>query len=764
MIQDNRSLSTLEAARNYRRRGYWAVPIPPGQKLTVEDGWPGLRLEGEELDRRFDLPCNIGIILGEPSGWLVDVDLDCPEAIEMADRFLPPTGMISGREASPNSHRWFIAVGAVTKQHRDRVTKKMVIELRSTGAQTVVGPSVHPDGDRYEMLEGEPTPVSAEMLRACVDALYEAVQKLRHGESRAREGWKDSARPSTRSNVDSDDVLRRATAYLDAIPGAVSGHGGHPQTYTAATTMVHGFGLDPEVAFQLLRTRYNPRCDPPWTEKELWHKINDAATKPHERPHRWLADRPISSPASSNVDGANDSPEPLTDLGNAERFARMFGDQVRFCHATGKWLAWDKCRWRDDDEGTPLRLAGVLARQIAENAVELDDELRIKTRAWAKTCESRARHEAVILIAKSQQGCTVRVEDLDDDQWTLNVLNGTIDLRTGEIHPHDRDDLITKLAPVTFDPNATCPMFDNFLACSLGGDVELIEFVVRFFGHCLTGNISEQVFPIIHGAGANGKSVLLDTIAGIMGDYACEAPPLLLLESRHSEHPTEIADLRGRRLVVASETEDGAALKLQMVKRLTGDATLKGRYMRQDYFSFARTHKTLLVTNNRPQIREQSEAVWRRLRMVPFNVVIPAEDRDPKLIEKLKLEWPGILAKLVRGCVAWQRDGLGDSTAVQLATSDYKSEEDITGRFIEDCMETDEQSDESPLFTPWAAVNSAYEAWAKDEGERSSGGRWLGKELDKRGFRTTTRRDGGKPTKGRVGLRLRGSWRGTDAL
>ncbi len=296
----------LDAARWYLARGYAPIPVPAGTKVPVLKGWTDLRLSDAELPQHFNGTGNIGVLLGEPSGWLVDVDLDCEEAVALAPAFLPPTGATSGRPGKPSSHWWYICEGAKTRKHQDPASKKMIVELRSTGAQTVVGPSMHPSGELYDPLEGEPAVVDAETLGAAVAALAEAVTRLRHGDAPPQE------RPASRRAVPRpapapDTVLRRAEAYLDRIPPAISGSGGHSQTYAAATAMVHGFGLDAETAFGLLWDRYNPRCQPPWSEKELRHKVGDAASKPHDRPHGWLRD---AGPAeASDVDLSGFDPE-----------------------------------------------------------------------------------------------------------------------------------------------------------------------------------------------------------------------------------------------------------------------------------------------------------------------------------------------------------------------------------------------------------------------------------------------------------------------
>jgi len=273
--------SVREQVANFRQRGWWCVPLRAGGKSPARRDWTKLRLEPEV----FPDPGNIGIILGEPSGWLVDVDLDCDEAIELADQYLPPTPAITGRPSAPKSHRWYIAAGATTEKHTDPQDGTMMVELRSTGTQTVVGPSIHPDGEAYDTLDAEPASVPAPMLSACVKALADAVIIKRGGSVTNKTPTLPPVSPT-----DASDVETRAIAYLSAMPPAVSGSGGHSQTYAAATALVHGFGIARDRALAILTTEYNARCSPPWSEKELQHKINQAATKSHDRPFGWLRD------------------------------------------------------------------------------------------------------------------------------------------------------------------------------------------------------------------------------------------------------------------------------------------------------------------------------------------------------------------------------------------------------------------------------------------------------------------------------------------
>lgn len=291
-MSDPATIDVRSQVAAFLDRGWHCVPLRPRSKSPSRRDWTNLRLKPEV----FPENCNIGIILGEPSGWLVDVDLDCPEAIELADQYLPPTPAITGRPSAPRSHRWYIATNATTEKHTDPSNGSMIVELRSTGTQTVVGPSIHPDGEQYDVLDTQPATVPAPMLAACVKALADAVI-VKRGLPVSKPRPMASSRPAV--NV---DVEERAIAYLNAMPPAIAGSAGHSQTFAAATALVHGFGIEPDRAFAILQTEYNTRCVPPWSDRELQHKVNQAATKQHDRPFGWLRDDGPIEPVGDPVD------------------------------------------------------------------------------------------------------------------------------------------------------------------------------------------------------------------------------------------------------------------------------------------------------------------------------------------------------------------------------------------------------------------------------------------------------------------------------
>ena len=279
---------------------------------------------------------------------------------------------------------------------------------------------------------------------------------------------------------------------------------------------------------------------------------------------------------------------PQTDTGLAERFADRHGENVRYCHPWKKWLVWDGRRWAPDDDGRLQQLTKATARSILEEATAETDKDRFgDLLKFAATAESAHRRKAMLLLAQSEPPIPVLPDSLDTDAWLLNVDNGTIDLRTGKLRPHDQGDLITKLCPTPYRPDAEAPRWEQFLAEVLAGSNRLVEFIQRLAGYCLTGSVRDHVLPIFHGPGSNGKSTLLNALKGTMGnDYTAEAPHDLLMRTHGEQHPTQLATLFGKRLVVAMETEANRKMAESLVKQLTGGDTVACRRMKEDWWEF----------------------------------------------------------------------------------------------------------------------------------------------------------------------------------
>lgn len=424
---------------------------------------------------------------------------------------------------------------------------------------------------------------------------------------------------------------------------------------------------------------------------------------------------------------------PLTDLGNAERLERKHGQDIRYAQGRG-WFAWDGRRWRPGAEPEVQRRAVNTVRSIYIEASEANDfNNRKDLSEWATKSEANGAINAMIARARFLLPISTRIEAFDDGAeaaedapWVLNCQNGTIDLRSGALRPHRREDLITRLAPVIYDPNATCPTWDRFLSEAQPDEV-IRAFLYRLAGYCLTGVTREHVLPIHFGKGRNGKSTYNETISTIMGDYARAVPQELMLEKRGNSHPVDRATLLGCRYASSSETDEDRALSAALIKHLTGGDTISARFMRENYIEFKPTHKLVLLTNHRPLIRDATDSIWSRVMLIPWGVSFKGRE-DTSLLEKLCREHSGILAALVRGCLEWQRIGLAAPEVVTAATAEYRREEDRIGEFILEIC------DEGPNLSEGATrLFHGYRAWIQACGGSPISQTAFGRRLAERG-------------------------------
>jgi putative DNA primase/helicase len=428
----------------------------------------------------------------------------------------------------------------------------------------------------------------------------------------------------------------------------------------------------------------------------------------------------------------------VSDEALALEFAEIYGGHLRYVAAWNKWLRWDGKHWQFDETLAVFDLVRKICRRAASQC----------TGREAKALASAKTVVAVAGLVRSDRRLAATVDQWDIDPWLLNTPNGVVDLRTGKSRQHRPDDYMTKLTGVAPNPACPIPIWLSFLERIMAGDKELIAFLQRMAGYALTGLTQEHALFFLYGTGSNGKSTYLNAITGCAGDYHRTAAIETFVACKGEHHPTDLAGLRGARFVTSLETEEGRPWAESKIKALTGGDKIAARFMRQDFFEFTPTFKLVIAGNHKPALRSVDEAIRRRFNLVPFTITILAAERDLTLPERLKAEWPGILAWMIDGCLDWQDRGLAAPEAVQAATATYLESEDMFGTWLDECCERDVNAWEGsrPLFASWSA-------WAERSGEQRGDTRQFRERLEGRGVHY--KRQGGTGGRGYRGLRLR---------
>ena len=688
------------------RHGYglgWSF-TPLNGKVPITKGWQDAPRETLEEALAWAAKGNVGLRTGSTSGVVV-IDLDeykdeyDPQAAEALA--LPTT--VTARTGGGGRQLYYAHRGQI---HVGNSAGKLApaVDVKGDGGQVVFPGSVHPEtGKQYEWVSGlEPWAVDLAELPAHI------VERLTTPNTPPQ-----TAPVAPRANIPANGD-KYATTALEREVAAVCGaqNGTRNETLNKASFSLGSLvGAGRLAREQVEQALLDAAQAAGLSQGEAEATIRSGVDAGVEHP-RQVEDRPARA-SRRHIPTIQPGRFRLDLYGNADRFMHLFGNDVLWCEERGQWFVWDGRVWNPDATRRAPGLAEVTMRAMLKEAADAEND---KTLDWAVRCNKSAHARREMLDVVKHRSA-VRADHFDRNPWLLGVENGVVDLKAGRLVPHGRKLMITALCPTVYDANARCPRWDQFLVEIMDGNEGMIEALRRMAGYFLTGDISVQILPIFYGPGGNGKNVFLDTVTGLMGPYASEAPDGLITAKRNDEHPTEIADLCGKRLVVASETEEGRKMRIGLVKKITGNKYLKGRFMRQDYFEFERTHKTVLITNNKPMITETSNAIWRRLRLIPFTVTIPEDKQDKRLTEKLVAEWPGILAWAVRGCLDWQQRqcDLALPEAVHEATAEYRNDSDHVGDFIsERCVVW---PDSQGMKTPKERIYSAYTEWCRSVGE-----------------------------------------------
>lgn len=566
-------------------------------------------------------------------------------------------------------------------------------------------------------------------------------------------GRKQSQTPAgDPSTIADQDLLSMASnakngdKFLRLWTGDTSGYDGDESDADMALCCMLAFWTDrdPQRIDRLFRQSGLFRAK--WDREDYAQRTIEAAlqhTTEGYRPGGGHSASPQRPAASADDTERMDAGEHLTDLGNAKRLVKRFGHILRFSFIENRWYHWNGVRWSHDDNGEIARLAKKTVLAIYGEAMSEDigKERREQIAKHAHRSESASRIAAMIELAKSEPGIVITPEEFDADPNIRNVQNGILDLKTGRLLPHDSTHLCSKLTPVTFDPKAKAPLWKAFLERSMAGDEELIGYLQRVAGYCLTGDTSEECFWLFHGNGRNGKGVYTETMLRIQGDYGRQSESRTFMARDRNDNGAreDIADLVGVRLTTASEIDSGRRLDISLIKTVTGRDTVRCRRMHENGFTYRPQFKLIMSANHKPQIPDTSRALWDRVRLVPFEVYIPEEERDKKLKDKLLAELPGILLWALRGCLEWQKNGLQTPKAVLAATDSYQADEDILNEFLTArCVLS------SVGKVSASALFESYLQWCEEAGEKPLGKATFRNRLLERGGIKTAKGAGNK--------------------
>ena len=766
------SEATLALRLQLLANGYEPIPVvgpeAPGKsagKRPDLKGWQSVALTPDVIRGWHKGPQRGSMNTGLRCGELIGLDLDIPD-----HRLAAELGVLAGRMLgtsplrrvgkAPKAMLCYRSPEPISKMETPELFlpagTKCQVEVLAKGQQFVAY-GIHPDTlAEYEWPEAGPDvvplvelpAVSPAALRAFLAAAEAVIREAGGATERERQGTAAASRPaplSSRSPISASAksapasrkgaggseffraVNRRALddigAWLPSLFPAARFQPGTgawrvPAASLGRPDLEEDLSIHPQHGGQDFGTRES--CSPidvvmrfagaPTPQEAAFLLCERMGIAPSDCGWKVARSKPKAEGGGKAPPGGvhtADTPEPtdieLTEHGVAEEFARLHRDDLRYCHHTAAWFVWTGSHWQRNE----TKLAFSWARRLV---TRLNREAEFKT----KVATGKAGFAAAVeRFAQADETCfAVTSAAWDQDPWLLGTPAGTVDLRTGELREAERRDGLTKVAAVTPAPLARCPLWLQFLQETTAGDAELIGFLKRWCGYCLTGDTREHALLFIYGPGGNGKSVFLSTLAGILGDYARTAPMETFASSGSDRHPTELAMLRGARMVSASETEEGRHWAESRIKQMTGGDLVAARFMRQDYFEYRPQFKLTIVDNHKPTLRSVDDAARRRFNIVPFPHK-PAQP-DKELPEKLRGEWPGILRWMIDGCLEWQREGITRPEVVHGATDEYFADQDVFGAWAAERCIFDPN-----LATRPSRLLADFNAWAERNGERT---------------------------------------------
>jgi P4 family phage/plasmid primase-like protien len=491
---------------------------------------------------------------------------------------------------------------------------------------------------------------------------------------------------------------------------------------------------NPDVMFPILCQINQTRCKPPLPNSEVKVITNSICRYPQRRP--------------------------LTDAGNAERLFDQYCGELKYCHQWGKFFIWNGVEWEVDDSSQVYKLAINSVRGVFDEVKHTTDKKMQKRLAQhAIASQSKSRLTAMIDLVKHL--VPVNPEEFDANPWHINCRNGTIDLKQKKLLPHNPANLITKTFNAKFDNSAECPRWETFVHEIMAEDQGMVDFLQRTLGYGMSGSTDEQCAFFLHGRGKNGKSTLLEVAMELYGGFAKKAQMATFLSKRSDSVRNDLASLCGARFVAASEAGRGKKLDEPLLKEITGSDSITCRFLFKEQFTFKPQFKIFLALNNLPQIDGVDEGIWRRVRLIPFNYIVPEKDVDPNLSAKLRGEFDGIFMWILRGAINWLEHGLNPPTPVIEATGSYRQDEDLLENFFDERCVLDQQGARNGLekeigTVPVAEIYSDFVRWLGDQRAERVTKRLFGRLMSERGFRSEQKKIDGVNTKVYRGLRLSG--------
>jgi putative DNA primase/helicase len=708
----------------YANEGIKLVRLDGRTRKPIDHEWQFKTIPLEDIETHVRRGGGVGWQCGEASGWISAVDCDWPEARQLAPKFLPET-LRSAKGHEEPSHYIYRAPGLGYKKFSELNGPGEIISLKASnngaGHQIVVAPTMHPDKGLYHFVRGYNPAAVAEVekqeLRKRVGMLAAAALIARHLPSSRDEGGGGRhdlalalAGYMLRNGETAGDVEKILVAAWECRRAPRQGV--EDVRRSVRDTVARLARNDPATGGRRLGELV-PKLPEKIADFLGWER-----TDMREQRRHYMR----------------------TDLGNAERFVDAHRNQVLWCPARKAFLVWDGKRHAWDDRGEVVKLAHQVARGIFHDAADAENEDEQKAISkWALASQNESRINA--MLSQSKPYLAVGMEELDRDPWLVNCQNGTLDLRTGRLKDHDPVDRITKIVPVEYNPDASCPRFMRFLKETLVDDA-VIKFVKRYSGYTVTGVTRERLLAILYGLCKNGKTTLVELLHEVLGDYARNTDVETLLIKKYQGVGNDVAALKGARFVSAAEVEKGRRLAESKVKQLTGRDTVTARFLFGENFDFKPEFKLWLSTNNKPVIQGTDDAIWDRLRLIPFTQRFEGAQADPKLPDKLREEIAGVFAWMVEGCLEWQEHGLGEPKPVTDATKQYREEMDTLAAFLDEvCI----LGAKHRVLAE--SLYQRYAMWCDKSGERKDPKKAFVARLEERGF--SRRRESAGVNKGR---------------